>query len=69
MGEDLSERLAADRTGGNGEHRVTSVRGGESSETTDGGPRACYLKRFAIRPAVERLADAISAWRAVKGIR
>jgi hypothetical protein len=59
MDEDASERPAADRTGGNAEHRVTSVRGGESSETSDGGPRECYLKRFAIGPAARRLKGAV----------
>ncbi len=59
MDEDASERPAADRTGGNAEHRVTSVRGGESSETSDGGPRECYLKRFAIGPAAAKLAEAL----------
>ena len=61
IAEDGSERPAADRTGGNAEHRVTSVRGGESSETTDGGPRECYLKRFAIGPAATSLARALKS--------
>jgi glycosyltransferase involved in cell wall biosynthesis len=29
------------------------------SGVTRGGPRECYLKRFAIGPAVQRLADSI----------
>jgi outer membrane receptor protein involved in Fe transport len=70
MDEDKSERLAADRTGGNAAHRVTSVRGGESAESLNVqrstlnsamGNRAweCYLNRFAIGPAAAKLAEVL----------
>ena len=59
--EDKSERPAADRTEGNAALRMTSKRGGLSSETADGGPRECYLKRFAITPAAAKLAVVLSA--------
>ncbi len=70
MDEDKSERLAADRNGGNAEHRVTSVRGGESAEslnvqrstlnsTMGHRARECYLNRFAIGPAAAKLAEVL----------
>jgi hypothetical protein len=59
MDEDKSERPAADRTEGNAASPVTRTGGGESSETAEGGPRACYLKRFAIGPAAAKLAETL----------
>jgi glycosyltransferase involved in cell wall biosynthesis len=56
---DGSERLAADRTMENAALQMTSKRGGLSSETAEGAPRACYLKRFAIGPAAAKLAEVV----------
>ena len=66
-----SERLAAGRTGGNADCRMiaygpstalppVATAGGLSPGTADGGPRACYLKRFAIGPAAAKLAEVLA---------